>query len=96
MSNNVPEMQEYQKAYIELISKKTADEAVKSLDRALPCAKHEERILEIEKKVFDGLGDRIDELGGQVSKLSNLWWKFAIVLASAITVAIVTNIFIGK
>jgi len=62
MSENDPEMKEYQKNYIELIARKVGKEVSVILEKRLN--NHEKRISKMEKKVFNGFGTKINVLFG--------------------------------
>jgi len=62
MSENDPEMKEYQKNYIELVARKIGEEVSVILEDRLN--NHEKRISKMEKKVFNGFGTKINVLFG--------------------------------
>ena len=63
-SSEVPVMEEYQKAYIELIAKRVADEVVLKLESRLvgELEKINKRVHKLELKVFNGFGLKINLL----------------------------------
>lgn len=75
MSENDPEMKEYQKSYIELIARKVGDEVCQKIEKRL--YDHEKRLLKIEKKVFNGFSVKINVLYGLYSVIIALLIKLA-------------------
>jgi len=62
MSENDPEMKEYQKNYIELVARKIGKEVSVILEKRLN--NQDKRISKMEKKVFNGFGTKINVLFG--------------------------------
>lgn len=55
-----PKLTEYQKAYIELVARRTADEIKNEIVPEIK--ENTKRIVKIEKKVFNGFGTKINIL----------------------------------
>ncbi|MHA1225253.1 MAG: hypothetical protein ACTSR2_01315 [Candidatus Hodarchaeales archaeon] len=75
MAKEEPIMNEYQKAYIELIAKRVADEVKERLVEKIEY--NSKRIRKIEQKVFNGFGAKITILFGLYTVIIALLVKLA-------------------
>lgn len=86
-------MDDYQKAYIELIAQKTADHIAEKLEAKIAEQleksgekqnKIDMRLQQVERKVFNGFGLRLDKLKWQIGLLYGI---YTIMLATLIKLA---------
>jgi len=78
MNNEQPTLTKYQESYIELIAKKIAKEVAREIEERLTgqisenknkAQKLDERLQQVERKVFNGFGLRLDKIQWQVGIL---------------------------